>query len=283
MPANATLLAEIMSSAAELDPPGSVVSIVDHPTRLRKAIEIAAVIEHRFAFYFWLKWAAERRRTTKEQAAPDLLTIDWHDDVGCEDDFIPEQLTQLNVDDPNELAVFTWAGLHPINDGHIVPALYLDAINDVHVVLKQHEGDAATGNESRHSTITDRHGQLHNIHYYRGKEISQAVTAIRGSQRRILLDIDLDYFTEYDGEDFPESDEVRPISNARIRRFLHGPLIGAALPRLAGMTIALEPSYCGGILSSLRFLRMLNGALFEGELFGRGQLSWRPPRGNPPI
>lgn len=275
MPINAELLAQIMSNAVELDPPGSVVSVVGHPCGRREAVEIAAVIEHRFAFYFWLKWVAERRRTSKDQASPDLLTIDWHDDVGCEEDFIPEQLSQLNVDDPNELSLFAWAGLRSIDDGHIAPALYLDAINDVHVVLKQNEAATADGDDPRHSTIADRHGRLHNIYIYHRREINEAVTAIGNSQRQLLLDIDLDYFTEYDGEDFPKWSDIRPISNGRIRRFLRGPLIQAAMPRLLGMTIALEPRYCGGMLSSLHFLKILNATLFDGELFGEGRLTWR--------
>jgi hypothetical protein len=275
MPVNTTLLSDVLASAGELDPPGSVVSIIGQPGGLREAIEVAAVIEHRMAFYFWLKWVAKRRRETQDQSAPDLLTIDWHDDVGCDDDYLPEQISQLNPDDPVELAVFAWAGLRAINDGHIAPALYLDAINDIHVVLKQHAGDESTTHEPRHCTMTDLHGRLHNIYSYRGKEIAEAVAAIDESQRRILLDIDLDYFTEYDGEDFLEPDEIRPISNARIRRFLRGPLIRAALPHLAGMTIALEPSYCGGMISSLRLLKILNAALFDGELFGEGDIQWR--------
>lgn len=50
----------------------------------RKAsVEVAVIRHHRLAFYYWLLWTTKNWTCSlpTEHLAPDLVTVDWHDDV----------------------------------------------------------------------------------------------------------------------------------------------------------------------------------------------------------
>ena len=57
-------------------------------------IEVAVVQHHRLAFYYWLRWTTNdwSRSLRSDPLAPDLITVDWHDDVGCEADCVIDEL-----------------------------------------------------------------------------------------------------------------------------------------------------------------------------------------------
>lgn len=101
---NAKLIMEVLSGIrGELRPPGGA-SWFEHSSRdLRRALEVAIVLEHRFAFFYWLRWHIGR---SLHEPPPDLLTMDWHDDIGGTCDFKPATLTRLSPRDANELSVF---------------------------------------------------------------------------------------------------------------------------------------------------------------------------------
>ena len=57
-------------------------------------------MEHRFAFSAWIKNKTQSQQKDKikdeDFVPPDLLTFDWHDDIGGKCDFIERDLIRLN-------------------------------------------------------------------------------------------------------------------------------------------------------------------------------------------
>ncbi|MBE3046905.1 hypothetical protein IMZ48_31125 [Candidatus Bathyarchaeota archaeon] len=114
-----------------LDPAGGCMTFVPHPARGdRKAVLVGIVFEHRFAFYYWIKCKQElrwdrhvrQRIPDRDFVPPDLVTMDWHDDIGGECDMIEAEIRRLNQSNEAEVGLFSWAGLRSINDGHVFPA-----------------------------------------------------------------------------------------------------------------------------------------------------------------
>ena len=269
---NIELMASILGDLKHpLDPPGSSDGFIDHPTDPRKAVEIGVVLQHRFVFYYWLKWHAEALRT--KGPTPNLLTIDWHDDVGGDCDFIPAELEQLNPTDENELSLFCWARLCCLNDGHIAPAQYLNAIGDVYVILKQRKAQREMHDEYRKRTQKDRYGKVRQVHYY---DTIEQFLKEHGSDpvHPLALDIDLDYFTTPD--DSRELGAEHLVSDRTIKKVISpkGPLMQWVFPRLSGLTIALEPQYCGGIRNCMHILDVVSDTLFDPPLL-TSKMQWR--------
>lgn len=90
-----SLLRELVKRAHVPTPGDS--SFVSSPERNR-AIEAAAVVHHhRLAFYYWVRWTTNGFACSlpTEHLAPDLVTVDWHDDGGCDADCVFEELCHL--------------------------------------------------------------------------------------------------------------------------------------------------------------------------------------------
>ena len=258
-----------------IEPPGCFTQIVRQPSGLNAAMEIGIVQEHRFAFFYWLKWRHKQQTKDKKGAPPNLVTVDWHNDVGGTCDFVPEIINKLDCGNAAELALFSWCGLRLLNDGHIAPAMFLNAINDVHVILKQHEENRKNDINLCHYPFTDRFENQHMVHYY--STVDEFLDAHEHDKLHpVIFDLDLDYFTEYNGEDYPDSSMRNPVSNQTIRALVENDsrFMQWLFPRMCGMTIALEPKYCGGIHNCLRTLNVISSCLFDPPLFHRDS-SWR--------
>lgn len=165
-------------------PPGTYYDIVAHPTDADKAIEVAIVQDHRFSFFYWMKW---RNRQAKPSPPPMLVSLDWHQDLVPPDELEREWLGALDTMDYKAAAFFCWDKLHCANDGHILAAAYLNLIGDIHVVQKQED---EYGEE-----FVDREGRTHRVRCY--DSIAALVEAVSPQgHASVILDIDLDYFTE---------------------------------------------------------------------------------------
>ena len=257
---NTELIAEILQThISPMYPPGCFTEIVLHPSGLNDAIEIGIVQEHRFAFFYWLKWYQENK--SKGLSSPHLVTVDWHNDVGCAADFFPEIINKLD-DNTIELAIYSWYGLRQLNDGHIAPAMYLNAINDVYVILKQEHNQRSETNP-----FIDKFGNQHMVHYYYSTEDFLNAHE-QDEDYPLIFDLDLDYFTEQKDRNNPTYRDITLVSNQEIHnimnnssRFMHW-----LFRRMCGMTIALEPKYCGGIHNCLQILNTVSSCLFDPPL-----------------
>jgi hypothetical protein len=59
-------------------PPGCQYQIISHPSGADRAFEVAVFQEHRFAFFYWLKWRFE---LGPDAPPPLLVSLDWHEDL----------------------------------------------------------------------------------------------------------------------------------------------------------------------------------------------------------
>jgi len=250
-----------------LEPPGCETIHMESPVHPRKmCCTVGIVHEHRFAFFYWALFAHDRysRKSGYDFDPPVLVTVDYHDDIGGDCDFIADDLKSLDLTDRSELGLFCWCRLRRLNDGHVAPALYLNMFSDVYVLLKQNREGRRMYPEQATRTQRDRRGRDHTIRYF--DRPVDLVRALEADDRHVYLDIDLDYFTREDEEGGGKLGDERLVSRRSIKRLLSfdGRFISCVFPRLVGFTIALEPQYCGGLAQSLEILDILNE-----ELFGR--------------
>lgn len=283
------LLRELVKRAHVPTPGDS--SFVSSSERNR-AIETAVIHHHRLAFYYWVRWTTNNFTCSLpiENVAPDLVTVDWHDDVGCEEDCVFDELRHLvdrlevdNVNDQsalddavrrrrtseNNAAAYSFLGLRSLNDGHIFPAQYLNAIRNVYVLFKQ------DGRQSHR--MTDQFGNEHETHYVnKPGDLLQRLSL--AGPHPTYLDLDVDYFFR-EGRGQVHGAEVM-VSEENIRSLLNlrGDLMMQIKSRpLRGMTIALEPTYCGGLTGCVRALSIICDTLFDGSLLG-DKVDWRKRR-----
>lgn len=250
-----------MESDEYMRPPGTYYDIVAHPTDAQRTIEVAIVQDHRFAFFYWLKW-----KQTKLNAPLTLVSLDWHQDLAAPDECEREWLRALDTQDYKAVSFYCWDKLHCLNDGHILAAAYLNIIGDIHVVQKQRDECP--------DDFVDIHGEKHLVRCYESTEALLEVLPVKGYQS-LIFDIDLDYFTES-----PDScgggKNMTLVPREGIERCL-GPeekIMSWVLPRLSGMTIATEPEFCGGFMNSNYLFGVVHDVLFHPPLLGH-RAGWR--------
>ncbi|MGD8427770.1 MAG: hypothetical protein PVH63_09055 [Balneolaceae bacterium] len=242
------------------DPPGTFREIVPHPGKHDRAIEKAVVMEHRFAFFFWMKWHNTlRQRGWLRQHAPTLVTMDWHRDLAAPTEEQKAALEKLNPVRLDEVAKYVWAHFDQTNDGHILCAAWLDLIGDV--ILLQNTGS------KRQDTFQDMNGNKHIIYEFREyKQLTEFLS--QREDQNIFLDIDLDYFIHGKGtREGYYSDNFHRYADEEIRQIIdyQKPVFQHILPHIDGITIAQEPSYCGGITNSCHIMEIIHSQLFDGE------------------
>ncbi|KPA13516.1 hypothetical protein MHK_006279 [Candidatus Magnetomorum sp. HK-1] len=239
-----------------IHPPGCEDSIVAHPIK-NECCNAGIVHEHRFAFYFWGLYHLENSLENSFSKTI-LISIDSHDDVGVPNEVVPEDLDNLNLKNNLELGLFSWLRLRKLNDGHILPALYLDFFSDAYILLN-------TQNTRKNFKQKDINDSLHSIKYFNNIEDLLSVIPLNC---KVFIDIDLDYFARENHEAGLVLGSEYLIPDDEIRSFLaiDGQIFSTFLDRIAGITIALEPRYCGGFANSLHVFNILNEELFDGTL-----------------
>lgn len=245
------------------EPPGCYVTIIEQPRSEDESMEVAVFSEHRFAFFYWTRWTKRF-----SSAPPDLVSLDYHTDTAppCAD--VQHALSQLDLSNETQVALAAWLDLHPHNDSHILSAAYLNLIGDIYVLQKQ--GDALEPEE-----FTDVNGNVHVIYVFETEE--DLIAALRvASSPDVYFDVDIDFFTHY-ADDAEEHVPV-PVKEVRAVLDTNGPLLRWVLPRVRGMTIALEPEYCGGLRGSHGLFNAVDDLLFFPGL-GRGDCAWRHQTG----
>jgi len=243
-----------------IDPPGCESSFVSRPVHPGGCYTVGIVHEHRFAFYFWGLHAIDENSPHAV-----LISVDAHDDVGVPDEVIPDDLNNLNISNRTELGLFSWLRLRSLNDGHILPALYLDFFSDVYVLQNGRQDSPAFKTLRAEQQQTDSSGRIHTVKFYQD---TVKLLSNLPQDCPVYLDIDLDYFAidNRNAGSVKGSEDLVPDKEIRSFLSISGPLLGPILNRIVGLTIALEPEYCGGLVNSLHVLNILNEELFEGTL-----------------
>ena len=243
-----------------LDPPGCITETLRHPVSSKGTLELALFQDHRFAFYYWLKWSNERNG-----AAPSLVTYDWHQDL-CQpyEDQI-EELKNLDVSNKVEVALYAWGRLSHHNDVQIWAAMKHNKIGNVYAICRQKTRRKSV------EVITDFAGNPHTVFLFKSVEEFEAHLP-NIHEENVYFDIDLDYFTlsnpfstncpfglkKYTYMKRKDIVSLLSPSNATIQWIFE---------RLAGFTIATEPEFCGGLKQSNYFLQLIDNLYFFPSLF----------------
>jgi hypothetical protein len=240
------------------DPPGTFLEVIPHPNGTDQTIEKAIMMEHRFAFFFWMKWYNNLQNSNKlAQPAPTLVTIDWHRDLAPVPDQQKRNLQELDQTNLSDVANYVWARFDQTNDGHILCAAWLNLIGDI-VLLQNTTG-------TQHDSFIDMHGNKHGIYEFKSLDEFQNFMLDR-EDKNIFFDIDLDYFIHGKGKRYYSEDFER-YSDEEIKEVIDytKPVFQYMLPLIDGITIAQEPGYCGGIANSCQIMNVLHKQLFNED------------------
>ena len=237
------------------NPPGTFTAPVSHPNGSDRTIEKAVIMEHRFAFFFWMKWHNQLAEKRDLKKPPTLLTIDWHRDLAPPPNEQKKQLQELDQSNLSDVANYIWAQFEQTNDGHILCTAWLNLIGDI-ILLKNSA-------ETMQDTFVDKDGDEHTIYEFRYyNEFEEFM--LQREYEHYFFDVDLDYFIHGKGsrhysEDFERysDDEICSVVNSQSPAFQH------FLPKVEGLTIAQEPGYCGGILNSCHIMNVFHEQLFD--------------------
>lgn len=236
-------------------PPGSFEENLPHPSGKDDAFERAVIVDHRFAFFYWLKWNKRLIKKKKNNLPSTLISIDFHRDLAAPTEVEKKELANLDVQNLSDVSNFSWARLNPLNNGHILASAYLNLIGEI-IILK-HQGSNKT------FVFKDYYGNDHRI--FETTDYNLFTKKILNLESKsVYLDIDLDYFTngvEDNGikrNTIISSDkEVKKILNTKSLLFTH------LLPKVDGITFATEPYYCGGIQNSSQLLIYVDSCFFS--------------------
>ncbi|MBP9096996.1 MAG: UPF0489 family protein [Ignavibacteria bacterium] len=245
------------------EPPGTYYNIAGDPLGSNEiSLEVAVLNEHRFAFYYWIKWTNKLKKSKGFICPPNLVSIDWHLDLGDPED--TDLLRDVDQNNLQQVSFFSWGLLNPLNDTHIKSAMYLNAIKDVYLLRKQTDFD------DDDKTFLDIDGNTHNIFLY--KRIDTLEEDLKKINSPFYFDIDLDYFlnsTDFCGDDgqIMTKDEIDKILDPE--RSLYESIYKS----IKGFTIAREPKWCNGLLNSNFIMDTLNENLFKGTLLKK-DLIW---------
>lgn len=277
---NIKFAAHFLKYARSLRPPGSCGAFLEHPvpaSRRELAVPVGIVTEHRFAFAHWIHCKqllmydkrAKRRLRDDQFNPPDLISFDWHDDFGCDSDFNRSDLEILNQRDEDEVSLFCWAALRSLNDGHIKPAVWLNALGNVYIVQKQYADF-----ERRSQIVEDRYGNPHSVNFVPSLQALADAFEETGSGTGVIWDVDLDYFVEPNKRD--DSKPPSLLSKRQLRAILspRSRWMKQIFGGLRAITIALEPRYTGGLAQSLELYRRWENILFDASIFDH-ECRWR--------
>jgi len=243
-----------------LDPPGCRTEGFNHPSRNGATITLALFQEHRFAFYYWLKWTQKLNGVI-----PSLVTFDWHQDL-CPPykDQVPE-LKRLKIDDPVKVALYTWGKLSHNNDVQVHAAMKHNMLKDIYVICRQNV------ERKEVDILKDFKGREHRVYIFKSLEAFQKhLPNIK--DEKVYLDIDLDYFTLSNPLSMKNPYPQKKFTYMKKREIVDmlsvdNPMIQWIFERLAGITIATEPEFCGGLKKSNYFLDIIDTLYFTPSLF----------------
>ncbi len=248
-------------------PPGSLKQLISHPYYGNsKSIEISIFNDHRYALFFWNKWTQTLMNEHAINYPPSLITLDWHQDLVYPSDGEKEWLSELDLRNNKDVALYSWANLSHLNDTHIMAAAYLNIIGDIFVRCRQGRLDRNWEDKE----FIDRYGNVHTIKKF--KEDQELENSLLSSDKcNVYFDIDLDFFTLNNPLQVgcAGNGNYTYLSDKAIKEMLNyqNPLMQWIFKRLQGITIAMEPEHTGGLLKSNKLLNVINNTWFRPSLF----------------
>jgi hypothetical protein len=242
---------------------------------------IYVMLNHRVAYLSWMD--ALKNGFMKPYAL--LFHIDWHDDYTVGSSNLLERHNAITSDKEQQLIDFVRAEFRGDNSDFIVPAMHRGFIGDTISIDKlDHYADDGklfgtfkkmTYETTNRTEFKDAEGRLHTF-YLGGRSIKE-LTGYRGlltdhmthqdlqaayseaiNQHNVLLDIDLDYFT------YEDCGQSWALNDRNLTDFLYSDGFGILLHSANVITIALEPSCCGGTDECLTILNRLSKRI-KGE------------------
>ena len=198
---------------------------------------VSMVFDHRLVLASWILWKDIKKKPIN------LLTFDAHRDLCDENDqiLIMEHLKNT-TEEKLDLRVFEL--LSKKNDTHINIACNLGLFNYVFVISNDFSDDDYSVNESKIKVFEDINDSIiDNL-----------------SRSFYILDIDLDYFFDKD-----DCTNTFQLNESRLQSFLEKQII--FLDNLVGITIAIEPCYCGGIVNAISVYEKIEKTLFNAPVF----------------
>ena len=241
-------------------PANMIEDSLSHPFIKDSMIELSVSNEHRFAFYSWAKWKINKTTSS------DLISFDWHQDLLPPNEREREELDNLNIVSLEEISIFSWARLNPLNDSHILSAAYLNLISNIWVVCRKQF-------DKSESELIDFKGNVHKIYLF--NDVNELFKGIRHQDiKEILFDIDLDYFT-IENSSSNDQEFYSYIDDNEFNKIfsIESELIKWIFCRITGLTIAIEPTFTGGITKSIEFLRKLERLWFTDPI-GNRKCTW---------
>lgn len=257
-------------------PPGTLYNRLEHPYYGQtESITVATFFEHRYAFFFWVKWYKELLKKEKENVAPPhLITLDWRQDLAWPTKEQREWLDGLDMNSNTGVSVFAWSSLSDFNDEQIMAAAYLNLIGDVYVHCRQSINKAIETKK-----FTDRFGNVHTIRVFNTFERMETYL-LKQQISNVYFDIDLDYFVLNNpysiGGKKRRVTKFSYLPDVTIKNLLNRerPLINWIFQRLRGLTIAIEPEHTGGLMRSLKYLGMIDKLYFKPSLLTNCGSNW---------
>lgn len=273
----------LSSSSCERNPPGGYSTVIPKLCSSKELTNVAMIVEHRFAFYYWVTWKKEYclKHNVDTFSPPNLFTLDTHNDFGGDCDFSNvNDLLLLNQDNLNEIALFTWGGLRSLNDGHIYPAVMLNLVGNVFLLTRARKTKYDCENSSH--TIKDLYGNNHRIVYVRSlKEFKEIYIDLQeylirpsyeyDQETRFYFDVDLDYF--FTGDNLKC---LRQKDEKWIRDFFQkdADAVQIILNEAEGITFAIEPDYTRGPAKSIQQYTAVFRTFFDADPLSWNAVHW---------
>lgn len=202
-----------------------------------KSKPISMSFDHRLALTSWFLW---ERVLNKH---PNLITFDAHRDL-TEENELKRIMKQIDNSSMKTLDPCIFEMLDRRNDTHINMACNLGVLKNVFVISNDLSDDDYCIHKSRVRVFDD---------------LVDSIISIM-SKEDYILDIDLDYF-------FDKSDDTNLfcLNESRLQSFLEKKLV---FPNnLVGITVAIEPRYCGGIVNAIRVYEKIEHKIFNMPVF----------------
>lgn len=198
---------------------------------------VSMVFDHRLVLSSWILWHKML------ETPPNLITFDAHRDLSEENDF--KQIVkhiEKTLKESLDLSIFEM--LDRKNDTHINMACHLGILKNVFVISNDLSNESYSINKSKVQVFNDVHNSIIDVM----------------SKEPYILDIDLDYFF-----DKSESNNLYQINELRLKSFLDQKFIFP--DNLVGITVAIESSYCGGIINAIKVYEKLEQKFFNKPVF----------------